>query len=100
MKIRNGFVSNSSSSSFILIIPENKYEDWYNSLSTISKEVIDNIGDKITREVLGQQVVMISKAMGHDEYMFENVNIDFTDIYNLWDKIISNTPSGTSYINI
>jgi len=43
MKIRIGFVSNSSSSSYILIIKKDEYDELYNSLSKLEKHILDNL---------------------------------------------------------
>jgi hypothetical protein len=41
MKIRTGFVSNSSSSSFVIFLKEKDYEEVYNELSPLEKELVD-----------------------------------------------------------
>ena len=41
MKIRNGFVSNSSSSSFVLVVKKDDYDKVYSDLSDDAKKVAD-----------------------------------------------------------
>jgi hypothetical protein len=46
MKIRNGFVSNSSSSSFVYIIKAEKYDEFLSGLDDYKKEIIERLSPK------------------------------------------------------
>jgi len=71
MKIRNGFVSNSSTSSFVLIMSKASFEESFAKMDDYQKEVIDQLGyseDKF----LGNDIVVVSGCNGNRssfEYM-------------------------------
>ena len=57
MKIRNGFVSNSSSSSYVLIIKKSEYDK---AKKDIRKEVIDYFEKFIEKQIfLGEELVIL-----------------------------------------
>jgi hypothetical protein len=51
MKIRTGFVSNSSSSSFVIFLKEKDYEEVYNELSPLEKELVDYLEPQTKKSV-------------------------------------------------
>lgn len=68
MKIRQGFVTNSSSSSFILVIKKNdldKVMDHVACNKSNLKKVLDYLGPKET-EFLGEKVLMFSTIDTHE----------------------------------
>jgi hypothetical protein len=62
MKIRNGFVSNSSSSSFIVLIPVDAYNKL--EITPLQKEIVKYIGKNKTK-VFGQDAYVISWWSGN-----------------------------------
>jgi len=76
MKIRNGFVSNSSSSSFTVIMSLEQEKIWKEQLNVYEKQVVD--GDGLTRDEKdfnGQLVVVYSGYTGNYD-CFEDITID------------------------
>lgn len=67
MKIRNGFVSNSSSSSFVLLIPKTDYEKVTKDMTPFEKEVLNQlkINEKIT--FMNTEMVLFEEITGRDE---------------------------------
>lgn len=59
MKIRNGFVSNSSSSSFIIIAPRNK--NTINTLKDIKKYLLSYYGEDFVKYNLKDFVLSVGK---------------------------------------
>ena len=64
MKIRSGFVSNSSSSSFVLVVKEDSFKEAYNKLTDIEKQIIDVVYS--SRTVLGQPCKVFGSYYGMD----------------------------------
>jgi hypothetical protein len=101
MKIRNGFVSNSSSSSFILKIPKDSFEDWEKSLSKVEKELLDEVGGRSTQIILGIECVEISRAMGHSEGMFDYIDVEGDEcLCEIWEEMMEKLPEKATYIYI
>jgi hypothetical protein len=65
MKIRNGFVSNSSSSSFVLIVKKGAYEEATKSLTEIEKVVADVFFGETS--VLGEKCMVMENFNSHGE---------------------------------
>lgn len=76
MKIRCGFISNSSSSSFILITTKENHEKTLEKLDNYAKAVINSIASE--SKVFGKNLVYITTFSGMGgEGTFDNIDIDF-----------------------
>ena len=74
MKIRNGFVSNSSSSSFLLITTKENHEKAFKQLSPYEKAVIKTIVS--TGNFLGRKIIWIGDLCPMDySYTFEELKV-------------------------
>lgn len=63
MKIRSGFVSNSSSSSFVVLIDKDAYEKFYKDLDLISRLFLK---DRVREEkIIGNKFMLFDDACGH-----------------------------------
>jgi len=74
MKIRNGFVSNSSSSSFIVFIPENNKTS--NNYHNIKKFFENNFGIDIESDNIGINDLTLEKIKDHINNGFGVVELD------------------------
>ena len=94
MKIRNGFVSNSSSSSFVMLVTKEAHEKALKELTAYQKAVIDKITYEET--LFGREAVSFSQWHSNGgscwEYMELDVNEELiedgedTDIWDIADK--------------
>ena len=108
MKIRKGFVSNSSSSSFILMIPKESFKEWEESLSKIEKELLETAGYQEEKTILGIECIEISRALGHDQGIFDYTDFDCYEYgenedenpYEIWNNMMANLPEKGTYIYI
>lgn len=66
MKIRNGFVSNSSSSSFVLAVKLEEHEKLIKNLSDFDKAVLKGLGK--VKNVFGQKCFVIGDSMDSGGY--------------------------------
>jgi hypothetical protein len=74
MKIRNGFVSNSSSSSFTVIMSGEQEKIWLDQLSHYEKQAA-KIVERVERDFNGQKVVVYSGYSGNYD-IFEDEDIE------------------------
>ena len=74
MKIRSGFVSNSSSSSFCLIVKYSDYASVYKNLSDLEKSILNSVGPE-TIEAFGLKLQKISYGVGNNS-PFEDYSYD------------------------
>lgn len=77
MKIRNGFVSNSSSSSFIILVEASRYDNWYNNLDYYQKQLIDYIGHRNV-SIFGKEAFEITGMSGNYS-SFEDFSVDMLE---------------------
>jgi len=88
MKMRDGFVSNSSSSSFVLIMTDDLFEEKIAGLSDDRKTIIKKLFNDNT--FVGQPVKIYSELDIHDyssnEYIFEELHSTFEneDVYDVF----------------
>lgn len=64
MKIRNGFVSNSSSSSFMIALKEEDFNEIYKGLSPLEKELVDHLGTE-EKKAFGINLRVLSGMEGN-----------------------------------
>jgi len=74
MKIRNGFVSNSSTSSFIIILSKEKYNKLLTEVDSYQKAVLEELGFE-EDTILGQRAVIITGSKGNYS-SFKDIVVD------------------------
>lgn len=79
MKIRIGFVSNSSSSSFVLIVKKELHDKVFKTLDKYEKYVIEEVSHEAT--VLGLPAIEIGDMtdMSGYSYTFEDLDDEYED---------------------
>jgi hypothetical protein len=84
------------------MVPKDKFGEWEASLSNDEKNVLDEAADMNERTILGIDCVEYSRAMGHDEGMFEYCDdmLEDEDPYDVWERMMGNLPEGATYIYI
>jgi hypothetical protein len=79
MKVRQGFVSNSSSSSFMICLRKEDYKEVFNSLSKLEQELVKHL-HPIDKKVFGLDLKIISGTSGnYDSFEDFVIDIDLTD---------------------
>lgn len=77
MKIRTGFVSNSSSSSFIVLVEEDKYNKFVETLDQYQKQVLEYI-EPCKTSVFNIDAIEITGSSGNYS-SFEDCSLDISD---------------------
>jgi len=77
MRIRQGFVSNSSSSSFVIIIAKDKFEKLLDKLDDYQKAVLEKM-EKANEKIFGVEAVVINGVTGNYS-SFEYIVLDECD---------------------
>ena len=72
MKIRAGFVSNSSSSSFVLIIKKDAYSEWRSQSDPIVQAAADAVMESYN--IFGNECMLYEYAS--NDYWFDHISID------------------------
>jgi len=73
MKTRNGFISNSSSSSFVLIVGKTVYDNEFKNLPPFEKDLISYASKTV--DIDGKEVVVIEGCYGDGGNTFDNYDI-------------------------
>lgn len=93
MKIREGFVSNSSSSSFVILAP--KEYDWKNGLSENEIKIYEDSFQPSYRNVFGKEMVIYSgysddeNNINYSSIAQELLGDDWGAYSEMWDKFTS-----------
>lgn len=79
MKVRNGFVSNSSSSSFVMIVEKDAYDNAFKDLSKLEKALAEKLFSET--KALGKECMLYENTsnMGGDGtigYLMEDLNVE------------------------
>jgi hypothetical protein len=88
MKTRNGFVSNSSSSSFIIAIPLDSYEDMFMGMNDLEKKVIEEL--VVEQKVVGVKCKFLSYATGNDRTIYPDNDLSEELLYEMISSVTGN----------
>ena len=122
MKVRSGFVSNSSSSSFTIIMTPEQEKEWLEQLNCYEKQVIeaDNGLSREEKEFNGNPVIVYSGYSGNydtfddvelelieedvelnDEEFYEKYGFVFSDgVYEVWNSAKDQLSRGVLEIEV
>lgn len=85
MKKRIGFVSNSSSSSFVMIVTKKGHQKAIERLNPYQKAVVKEAGEE--RYILGEKVVVFGYMFAHGyNTLFENLEVPWQDDFDGYDE--------------
>lgn len=92
MKIRAGFVSNSSSSSFVMVVGKENHDKAFASLSEEDQEALKEIFSD--EKWFGKEVVVSSKCGGHEGFYISGAEYDNSpfDAYKKYQKEVEKNP--------
>jgi len=88
MKTRQGFVSNSSSSSFVVVAKKEDFDKILNESDKYTRQVINELGFS-THEFAGTEVIALAGMNGNEssfEYMTIDLDDDVQDEYDIHDE--------------
>jgi len=89
MKIRNGFVSNSSTSSFVLLTSKTNHDRVYEQLTDKEKKVIDALigeGTWLTVPIVSVITISSDSYSTMEDLEIDNIEIDRDEIYGAWNQ--------------
>lgn len=104
MKIRTGFVSNSSSSSFVIMLTKEESDNIRNELSDAEKLVFDYMSDNSAKEKFGLVSFVGYSNDDYSIYQELSDNIELPDdigmgAIDIWEKIERKIPKDAPKIN-
>ena len=76
MKIRNGFVSNSSSSSFVVLTTVENHNRAMDKLSDYTKAVVNKIMYKKDKQLFGRDMMVGGYLDTHGCSIFDDISVD------------------------
>lgn len=76
MKIRNGFVSNSSSSSFIVIASLSNHKRVLEKLDEYEQRVVNAIMEKRSKKFLGREIIIGEESNSDGWYTIGDISIE------------------------
>jgi hypothetical protein len=89
MKIRTGFVSNSSSSSFVLFVSKEHYEEVKKNSDALDVEIIEHMKDEDSQTLFGKELIVFTDFcdMGGNNRLDDFTTENEIDSDNFWDIV-------------